>query len=196
MIRGMEQRIYRLARAGNIDTNPTTFIQRAALFASAATGKGAATLLTRREPSGLNGYLILPATSAGMNAEIHLAHTVGARVEAAALPEDLGDTPEIGTLAYRPSVAHAMTEGTWVPVTLRKPANREGKAVAFASIARRFGPDMVQKDVIAPERTLGHILLNSVSGSGPARTDGNYQSTDIFSSKVLNNNSGSWPLTM
>lgn len=35
MFRGMEQLIYRLARAGGIETNPTTYTQRAGTFASA-----------------------------------------------------------------------------------------------------------------------------------------------------------------
>ncbi|ACL42187.1 hypothetical protein Achl_4236 (plasmid) [Pseudarthrobacter chlorophenolicus A6] len=145
MFQGMEQRIFRLARAGGIDTNPTTFTQRAGTFASAATNSGQATLLTRRESSGLNGYLILPAASLGTNAPLHLAHTVGARAEEAQMPEDLGDTPAIGTLNYRPSpalretqsgidptelpriLANAMPEGSWVAVTMRKPSNKERK---------------------------------------------------------------------
>jgi hypothetical protein len=145
MFQGMEQRIFRLARAGGIDTNPTTFTQRAGTFASAATNTGRATLLTRREKSGLNGYLILPAASLGTNAPLHLAHTVGARVEEATMPEDLGDTQAIGTLTYRPSpalretqsgidptelprlLANAMPDGSWVAVTMRKPSNKERK---------------------------------------------------------------------
>lgn len=145
MFLGMEQRIFRLARSGGIDTNPTTFTQRAGTFASAATNTGQATLLTRREKTGLNGYLILPAASLGTNAPLHLAHTVGARAEEAQMPEDLGDTPAIGTLTYRPSpalretqsgidptelprlLANAMPEGSWVAVTLRKPSNKERK---------------------------------------------------------------------
>lgn len=35
MVYGMDLRIFRLARAGGIDTNPTTFTQRAGTFASA-----------------------------------------------------------------------------------------------------------------------------------------------------------------
>jgi hypothetical protein len=103
MFQGMDQRNFRLARAGGIDTNPTTFTQRAGTLASAATNTGQATLLTRREKTGLNGYLILPAASLGTNAPLHLAHTVGARAEEATMPEDLGDTPAIGTLNYKPS---------------------------------------------------------------------------------------------
>ncbi|WP_230854512.1 type IV secretory system conjugative DNA transfer family protein [Arthrobacter terrae] len=141
----MEQRIFRLARAGGIDTNPTTFTQRAGTFASAATNTGQATLLTRREKTGLNGYLILPAASLGTNASLHLAHTVGARAEETTMPEDLGDTPAIGTLNYKPSpalretqsgidptelprlLANALPEGSWVSVTMRKPSNKERK---------------------------------------------------------------------
>lgn len=81
MFLGMEQRIFRLARVGGIDTNPTTFTQRAGTFASAATNTGQATLLIRRESSGLNGYLFVPAAALGTNAPLHLAHTVGARAE-------------------------------------------------------------------------------------------------------------------
>ncbi|WP_427019361.1 hypothetical protein ACQCSX_21965 (plasmid) [Pseudarthrobacter sp. P1] len=141
----MEQRIFRLSRAGGIDTNPTTFTQRAGTFASAATNSGQATLLTRREKTGLNGYLILPATSLGTNAPLHLAHTVGARAEEAELPTDLGDTEAIGSLTYKPSpalretqsgidptelprlLANALPEGSWVAVTMRKPSNKERK---------------------------------------------------------------------
>lgn len=61
------------------------------------------------------------------------------------MPEDLGDTPAIGTLTYKPSpalretqagidptelprlLANAMPEGSWVAVTMRKPSNRERK---------------------------------------------------------------------
>ncbi len=145
MFVGMEQRIFRLSRAGGIDTNPTAFTQRAGTFASAATNSGQATLLTRREPSGLNGYLILPAHSLGTNTPLHLAHTVGARAEESTLPDDLGDTPAIGTLNYKPSpalretqsgidpaelprlLANALPEGSWVAVTMRKPSNKERK---------------------------------------------------------------------
>lgn len=78
MFTGMEKLIYRLARAGGIETNPTTYTQRAGSFASAVANTGTATLLTRRDGTGLNGYLILPGNAAGHKAEIHLAHTVGA----------------------------------------------------------------------------------------------------------------------
>lgn len=41
--------IYHFARTGGIETNPTTFSQRAATFASTIADSGHATLLTRRE---------------------------------------------------------------------------------------------------------------------------------------------------
>ncbi|WP_139186822.1 hypothetical protein [Arthrobacter crystallopoietes] len=141
----MEQRIFRMARAGGIDTNPTTFMQRANTFASAATQYGTTTMLTRREQTGLNGYVIMPAEAARARAALALAHTVGAKSEETQLPDDLGDTPVIGTLTFRPSpvlretqngidpsefpklLANTMPEGSWVAVSLRKPSNRERK---------------------------------------------------------------------
>jgi hypothetical protein len=101
MASGMDQRIYRLARAGGIDTNPTLFTQRASAFASAATEYGTATLLTRRSGSDMNGYLILTGKSVDTSAAIQLAQTVGARAEEDTLPEDLGGSEAIGTLTYR-----------------------------------------------------------------------------------------------
>lgn len=79
MASSMEQRIYRLARAGGIDTNPTLFMQRAGTFASAATEYGTATLLTRRSGTDMNGYLILAGKAAESAAALQLAQTVGAR---------------------------------------------------------------------------------------------------------------------
>lgn len=152
----MEQRIFKLARAGGIDTNPTTFTQRAGTFASASTNTGSATLLTRREKSGLHGYLILPAKAVGSNAALHLAQTVGARSEEVELPTDLGDTPAIGELSYHHSpalretqngidptelprlLATAMPEGTWIAVTRRKPSNEERRRHSLW-LAHRMG---------------------------------------------------------
>jgi hypothetical protein len=176
----MEQRIFKLARAGSIDTNPTTFTQRAGTFASAATGNGAATLLTRREASGLNGYLILPEKSVGMKAEIHLAHTVGARAEETTLPTDLGDTEAIGTLTYRHSpalretqsgidptelprlLANAMPEGTWVAVTLRKPGNRERKFYS-TWFAHRMGTAVPTHHSTSPTALVASITAGASS---------------------------------
>ncbi|QDG89096.1 hypothetical protein [Pseudarthrobacter sp. NIBRBAC000502770] len=57
MFRGMEQLIYRLARAGGIDTNPTTYTQRAGTFAPAVANMGTATFPAAQ------GYA--PATTGG-----------------------------------------------------------------------------------------------------------------------------------
>ncbi|GAA1114016.1 type IV secretory system conjugative DNA transfer family protein [Arthrobacter flavus] len=156
MASGMQQAIYRLARAGGIETNPMTFTQKSGVFSSAATENGSATLLTRREDTGLNGYLILPEKSLGSNAPLHLAHTVGARAEEAELPDDLGNSPAIGELTYRRSpalretqsgidptelprlLANAMPAGSWVAVTMRKPANKE-RTRYTAWLANRLG---------------------------------------------------------
>lgn len=157
MFLGMEQIIFRFARTGGIETNPTKFIQRANAFASSIPANSSATLLTRREPEGLRGYLILPATSAGTgNPSLHLAHTVGAKAEQVEMPNDLGDTAHIGELIYRASpalretqagidpqelptlLANTMPMGSWVSVTLRQPSNKERKHYA-PWIANRLG---------------------------------------------------------
>ena len=181
MFPSMEQRIFRLARAGSIETNPTTFTQRAGTFASAATNSGQATLLTRREKSGLNGYLILPAAALGANAPLHLAHTVGARAEEAEMPEDLGDTPSIGTLNYKPSpalretqagidptelprlLANAMPEGSWVAVTMRKPSNKERKFYT-AWLGNRLGTAVPTHHSTSPTAIVVSI---TAGGSSP-----------------------------
>ncbi|NSX38845.1 hypothetical protein HTS88_20925 [Pseudarthrobacter oxydans] len=66
----MDLRIFRLSRAGGIDTNPTTFTQRAGTFASAVAQSGSATLLTRREATGLHGYVILDGKTVAANAPV------------------------------------------------------------------------------------------------------------------------------
>ena len=145
MFIGMEQRIFRMARAGGIDTNANTFIQRSGTFASAATQYGTATLLTRRENSAMNGYVIMPAEAAKAKAALALAHTVGARSDETELPDDLGDAPVIGTLTFKPSpvmretqagidptefpklLANTIPENAWVAVTMRAPSGKERK---------------------------------------------------------------------
>lgn len=183
MFRGMEKLIYRLARAGGIDTNPTTYTDRAGIFASAVANTGPATLLTRRDATGLNGYLILPPAAAGHKAEINLAHTVGAKAEPAELPAALGDTEEIGTLEFRPSVAmratqagidptelprllgNAMSDGTWVSVTLRRPSNIERRRYA-PWLAHRLGTAMPTHHSL-----YGTAMVVSISAGGPTRDD-------------------------
>ena len=144
MFQGMEQIIYGFARTGGIETNPTKFIQRANAFASSIPSNASVTLLTRREASGLRGYLILPASANGPgNPSLHLAHAVGARAEQTELPHDLGETPAVGELVYRESpalretqagidpqelptlLANTMPMNSWVAVTVRKPSNKE-----------------------------------------------------------------------
>lgn len=185
MFPGMEQRIFKLARAGGIETNTTTFGQRAGTFASAATNSGQATLLTRREKTGLNGYLILPAASLGSNAPLHLAHTVGARADEVELPTDLGDTPAIGTIHYKPSpalretqagidptelprlLANTLPEGAWVSVTMRKPSNKERKVYA-TWLAYRLGTAVPTHHSTSPNAFLVSITAGA---SSPAEVE-------------------------
>lgn len=196
MVRGMEQRIFRFARAGGIDTNPNLFGQRAGTFASAATEHGTATLLTRRAGTGMSGHLILSGKSADTSAALHLAQTVGARVEDDELPEDLGDTPTIGTLEYRPSpamretqsgidptelprlLANAMPPESWVAVTMRKPSGPERKWYT-PWLANRLGtaipthhsvsPNAVAVTITAGGQTRGEVsaLLHQVTAGMP-----------------------------
>lgn len=145
MVLGMDLRIFRLTRAGGIDTNPTTFTQRAGTFASAVAQNGAATLLTRREATGLHGYVILDGKTVAANAPVQLAHTVGARAEETELPTDLADSPAIGRLVFKNSpalretqsgidptelpriLANVLPADSWVAVSMRAPSNKERK---------------------------------------------------------------------
>lgn len=129
---------------------------------------------------GLNGYLILPANAAGQKAEIHLAHTVGARAEPAELPAGLGDTEEIGTLEFRPSVAlretqagidptelprllgNAMADGTWVSVTMRRPANKERRRYT-TWLAHRLGTAMPTHHSMSPTAMVVSITAGAAT---------------------------------
>lgn len=176
----MEQRIYRLARAGGIDTNPTLFMQRAGTFASAATEYGTATLLTRRSGTDMNGYLILNGKGTETSAALQLAQTVGARAEEEIMPEDLGETPVIGTLTYQRSpamretqagldptelprlLANAMPAGTWVAVTLRKPGARERKFYT-TWLANRLGTAIPTHHSVSPTAVAVTITAGGTS---------------------------------
>lgn len=175
--------IFKFSRAGGIETNPATFSQRAATFASAIANTGQATLLTRRETSGLNGYLILPADSEKNNAPLHLAHTVGARADLTELPTDLGDTPAIGELHYVHSPAsretqsgidptelprllgHTLTEGSWVAVTMRKPTNGE-RNHHTAWLSHRLGTAVPTHHSISPS-----AMIVSIAAGGATRDE-------------------------
>lgn len=60
-------RVWRLIRAGQVDPNPTTVVQRAGTFA-ASTPDGTI-LVTRRDRDGLAHYLVAPAAPAVDQAE-------------------------------------------------------------------------------------------------------------------------------
>ncbi|GAB2734476.1 hypothetical protein [Sinomonas soli] len=152
----MDLHLIRLVRTGTLDTNPTTFGQRAGTFASAVAQHGAATLLARRDTAGLHGAVLLDGKAMAARGHILLAQTVGARAEQDHLPEGLGDTPAIGRLVHQDStvlretqagidpgelprlLASAMPEDSWVAVTMRAPSNRERKHWS-AWLAHRLG---------------------------------------------------------
>lgn len=179
----MEQSIYRIARASGIDTNPTLFTQRAGFFASSATENGSATLLTRRSDTDMNGYVVLPATKNSESAAKSLAQTVGARSEPAQMPEDLGDTPVIGSLIYQPSatmretqsgidpselpnlLATAMPAGSWVAITMRKPGNKERRWYT-PWLANRLGTAVPTHHSVHPT-----AVAATITAGGSSRAD-------------------------
>lgn len=183
MFQCMGHVIFKFSRAGGIETNPATFSQRAATFASAVANSGHATLLTRREQSGLHGYLIIPAGSEKNNAPLHLAHTVGARADLTELPTDLGDTPAIGELVYAHSpalretqsgidptelprlLAHTLPEGSWVAVTMRKPSNSERKHYT-SWLSHRLGTAVPTHHSISPS-----AMVVTITAGGSSRDE-------------------------
>ncbi|MDQ1053122.1 hypothetical protein QE394_001050 [Arthrobacter sp. SORGH_AS 212] len=102
-------------------------------------------MLTRREATGLHGYVILDAKSVAANAPVQLAHTVGARAEETEMPTDLAQSPAIGKLVFKNSpalretqsgidptelpriLANVLPADSWVAVSMRAPSNKERK---------------------------------------------------------------------
>ena len=77
-------------RAGSMNPNPTTFAQRSAAFASAATGRyNSVALISTRTEEGVQGYLVSGPWNGINNAALNLAHAVGAKVERVPTPPQL-----------------------------------------------------------------------------------------------------------
>ena len=180
----MEQKYFRFTRTGGIETNPAQFSQRANAFTAAVPEGGTATLLARREPEGLHGYLIIPATTADTaNAQLHLAHAVGAKAVLVEAPEGLDDVEAIGELTYRESpalretqagldprelptlLANTMPQGSWVAVTLRRPSNKERKHYS-PWIANRLGTAIPTHHSTSP-----NAVIISVKAGGSSREE-------------------------
>lgn len=143
MFQGMNHQFFTFSRAGNLDTNPTLFTQRAGVFSSSATIDGDAILLVRRNEHGMQSYLAATDRAVESSAPLNLAQTVGARVEACDTPEGLDAVEAIGHLAFRPSAAMRETQsgydpgelprvlagtlpaGSWIAIVLRAPTDRE-----------------------------------------------------------------------
>lgn len=184
MFPGMEQKYFRFTRTGGIETNPAQFSQRANAFTAAVPDGGTATLLARREPEGLHGYLIVPATTADTaNAQLHLAHAVGAKAVLVDAPEGLDDVEAIGELTYRESpalretqagldprelptlLANTMPQGSWVAVTLRRPSNKERKHYS-PWISNRLGTAIPTHHSTSP-----NAVIISVKAGGSSREE-------------------------
>ncbi|WP_138418668.1 type IV secretory system conjugative DNA transfer family protein [Sinomonas gamaensis] len=173
----------RLTRAGNLETNPQQFGQRTAAFASAVARGQAATLLTRRDASGMHGAVLLDEKAYAANAALPLAQAVGAHAERAELPDDLADAAVVGRLVHRNSVvlretqagidpgelprllANAMPEGSWVAVTMRAPSNRERKR-HVPWLAHRLGTAVPTHHSLS-----GNAMVVSVMAGGPSEDE-------------------------
>lgn len=135
-------RVWKLTRAGEIDTNPTTILQRAATFVS--TAPAGSVLLTRRTSEGLSHYFIAPDTPQVELAAKHLAQTVAARADEIEDEVGLFDSLKIAYAEARPGhaigrdsqvgaelsevsrrVADALRQGEWVATVFRAPRGKE-----------------------------------------------------------------------
>jgi hypothetical protein len=143
-------RIWRLVRAGQIETNPTTVAQRAGAFA-AATPDGTV-LLTRRDADGLGHYMIASNTGSVEQASLHLAQTVAALAEEVeGEPQSLLSSRHIAVARFSPGsavgrdtqagaelqeisgrLASALRQGEWVAVVMHTAsANPLGRKTAM-----------------------------------------------------------------
>lgn len=183
MAGGVDTQLIRLLRTGTLETNPTQFIQRANTFAASIARGGAATLLARRDATGLRAAALLDAKAVAANATLNLAHAVGARAEPGELPTDLADVPAIGHLVHTPSVvlretqagidpgelprllANAMPEDSWVAVTMRSPSNKERKRHS-AWLAHRLGTA-----VPTHHSTGTNAMVATITAGGPGEAE-------------------------
>jgi hypothetical protein len=135
-------RVWKLTRAGSIEINPTTVIQRASTFA--ATTPDGTVLLTRRDADGLGHYLIAPHATGIEQAALHLAQTVAARADEVDHSISLLESKSIAVARYDQGsvigrdtqvgadlseisgrLASALRAGEWVAIVLRHPNKRE-----------------------------------------------------------------------
>lgn len=143
--RALAPATYRLHKAGSIDPNARDFERRAKVFATAATGSGAATLLVTRRGGAISVYAVLAGHGA-QQAVGHLTTAVAGRAELVDFPTEALDTASVGYLDVAAnslptrdskfdnspgevalSLARSMPEGSWVAVPLRRPAKSEAR---------------------------------------------------------------------
>lgn len=172
---------WRLARAENIDANPTTVVQRAGSFASASSGLTRTTLLVRRTESGIAGYLIAEGEAPdAQRAATYLAQAVGARAEPAEVPDGLGEDLVVGWLEFESGsavarevqsgvnpaetsrlLAAALGRDEWVAIALRKPSKKE-RSRWTAWLAHRLSTAVPTHHSMTPDAT-----VVSVYAGGP-----------------------------
>lgn len=135
-------RVWRLTRAGAIEPNPTTLIQRASSFAASA--PDGTVLLTRRDGDGLSHYVIAPNSVSVEQATLHLAQTVAARVDEVESAEQLFAARHVAIARYDVGsvvgrdvqvgadlseisgrLASSLRSGEWVAAVIRHPNKRE-----------------------------------------------------------------------
>src|SRR5699024_12003611 len=82
------RRIWRLARAGDINNNPTTIEQRASTFAAGAGASGHTSLVVTRDEDGLGHWALMPDTKRVDTAALNLSHAGAGRPEPQEEPPD------------------------------------------------------------------------------------------------------------
>lgn len=134
---------WKLTRSGTLDPNPMAFITAAGVFSSSVVP--GTILLTTRDDSGLQHYLLTPESSNAGQSALHLAHAVAARADRVDELPVLDDAQHVvwmktekqpalisrdtqqGTdpAAVSRALAISMRPGQWVAVALRKPTQKE-----------------------------------------------------------------------
>ena len=119
-----------MTRTSDANLNPGLMSQRASMFAASVANLSVATLLVRRNATGLQGFLLATGTDEAVNqAALNLAYAVGAQAGPAEVPEDLAefedDESVIGWLEYEAgsTVAKETQQGIDPTETARLMAN-------------------------------------------------------------------------
>lgn len=136
--------VFRFTRAGSLERQPQSFNQKSAqAFTNIADG---ATLIVKRDESGIRYYLVTAATSAQENAALLLAQAAAASAQKTDEPVRLNDTRYVAEMIVEPgafagqntqagsdplvvanSLSTVLGVGDWIAVGLRHPKKQEVK---------------------------------------------------------------------